>query len=64
MSAHKRFLSPPRQRCSDFSVSDWESKAEQSVLFFHNSIHRNLLFTAIITLTILERLFSLSPVDG
>jgi len=36
----------------------------ESVLFFHNSIHRNLVFTLIFALTSFHQLFSLFPVDG
>jgi hypothetical protein len=44
--------------------SQSEAITFESVLFFHISIHRNLVFTAIIALTSSEQLFSLFPVDG
>lgn len=37
---------------------------QEPILFFHNSMHRNLVFTAKIALTSFEQLFTLSPVDG
>jgi hypothetical protein len=46
------------------SRSQSEANFFESVLFFHISIHRNLVFTRIIALTSFEQLFSLSCVDG
>jgi hypothetical protein len=46
------------------SRSQSEAIIFESALFFHISIHRNLVFAAIIALTSFEQLFSLSSVDG
>jgi hypothetical protein len=46
------------------SLPEFAGTAPKVVRFFHNSIHRNLVFTAIIALTSSEQLFSLSSVDG
>ncbi len=46
------------------SRSQAEAIIFESALFFHISIHRNPVFAAIIALTSLEQLFSLSSVDG
>ena len=46
------------------SLPEFEATASEVVRFFHNFIHRNLVFTAIIALTSFQQLFSLSSVDG
>lgn len=45
-------------------LAEFAGTASKVVRFFHNFIHRNLVFTAIIALTSFEQLFSLFPVDG
>jgi hypothetical protein len=36
---------------SNFRVSGWETKAQESALFFHNSIHRYFVFIVLLALT-------------
>ncbi len=45
-------------------LPEFAGTASKVVRFFHNFIHRNLVFTPIIALTSFEQLFSLSSVDG
>jgi putative SOS response-associated peptidase YedK len=55
-----------RNHCNVVLISRSQSVAIilESVLFFHNSIHRNLVFTLIFALTSFQQLFSLCGVDG
>jgi hypothetical protein len=52
-----------RNHCNVVLTSRSQSVASifELVLFFHNPIHRNLVFTLIFALTSFQRLFSLFP---